>query len=159
MANIYHQVLIDASNEEIYAAVTTCPGLSQWFIKNCDAKPEVGYVNSFRRPNGVTNLMKVTELNKNEFVQWNCQNEADGWSGTTLSFEISRKGELGCLDFRHNDYKDTNQFYAICNYQWARHLTMLKNFCESGKNQLTEEREKLEEEYVRRAHNPGKSRL
>lgn len=152
MANIYHQVLIDAPAEKIYEAVITQEGLSKWWIKDCMAEPEVGHVNIFRRPNGVTNKMRVKELNKNEFVQWECLNEADGWSGTELMFEISSKGDLSCLDFKHCHYKDANQLYAICNYHWARHLSMLKQYCETGENQIDEEKEKKEQEDIRRAH-------
>lgn len=153
MPNIYHQVLIDTTVDKLYEMVTTQRGLSKWWIKDCEAKPEIGHINIFRRYNGIVNKMKVTDLNKNEFVQWECMNEADEWSGTIIMFEISTKGNLSCLDFRHNGYKRENQFYATCNFQWARHLFMLKEFCETGKNQIHKEKEKKEEEKVRKAHN------
>ena len=159
MADIYHQVLIDAPVEEIYRAITTQEGLSQWWLKDCLVKPEVGFVNIFRLPNGITNKMKVAELNKNEYVQWDCLNEANAWSGTKVMFEISTKGELGCLDFRHKGYKRPNQFYATCNYHWARHLSMLKAYCETGEDQVYEEREKKEVENVEKVHKSAKDNL
>lgn len=157
MAHIYHQVLIEAPIEMVYDAVTTSKGLSSWWIKDCDAKPVVGNTNIFRRSNGIVNKMKVTDLNENEFVQWECVNEANEWSGTTIMFEISTKGDLSCLDFRHNGYSRENQFYGTCNYQWARHLCMLKEYCETGENQIHEEQERREEEQVRKAFHSGES--
>lgn len=141
MADIYHQVLINASKATVYEAVTTQRGLSRWWIADCNAKAEVGFVNEFN--NGeFTNKMKVVALEPAKYVEWECVNSADEWAGTRISFGLSDKGDFTCLDFRHNGYPEANEMYATCNFHWARHLHMLKELCETGANQLDKDKER-----------------
>lgn len=144
MANIYHQVLINASNESVFDAVTTQQGLASWWILDNISKPEKGFVNVFKVEGYGQNRMKVLMLEKPGYVEWECINENDEWTSTRVIFKISSKGDFTCLDFRHNGYPSENEIYATCNYHWARHLNMLKDYCETGKPQLNREQEQRE---------------
>ena len=48
MATIFHQVVIEASKNQVYDAITLKSGLSQWWMADCMVKPEVGCMNVFR---------------------------------------------------------------------------------------------------------------
>ncbi|WP_017733881.1 SRPBCC family protein [Nafulsella turpanensis] len=151
MANIYHQVLIEADKATVYEAVTTQKGIAGWWIADCEVKPEVGFINTFKAGEGIYNKMEVTALEPDSFVSWRCVNKNDEWSGTLLTFTLSTKGSFTCLDFKHTGYAAEDELYATCNYHWARHLGMLKEFCETGQPQLNPEREKKE---VKAVHGP-----
>ncbi|MDX5417691.1 MAG: SRPBCC domain-containing protein [Hymenobacteraceae bacterium] len=144
MANIYHQVLIQADPATVFDAVTTQQGLSGWWIADCSVKPEIGYVNEFQVEGHGTNKMKVLDLQPHTLVEWECLNENDPWTGTRLTFQLSRKGDFTCLDFRHTGYEAEDEVYATCNFHWARHLIMLKALCETGIGQLDQEQERGE---------------
>jgi uncharacterized protein YndB with AHSA1/START domain len=144
MANIYHQVLIQADRQTIYEAVTTQSGLSRWWVADCSVKPEIGFVNEFRVAGHGSNKMKIRALQPDTFVEWECMNDEDDWTGTHLSFALSDRGDFTCLDFKHTGYPAEDEVYATCNFHWARHLTMLKTLCETGISQLDQERERSE---------------
>ena len=148
MSNIYHQVLIKADKSKVYQAVTTQQGLSQWWIANCNLRPEVGYVNVFEVEGYGRNLMKVLALKPDTFVEWSCLNENDPWTGTHITFALSEKGDYTCRDFKHSGYAAEDEVYTTCNFHWARHLTMLKELCETGISQLNLEQERKEVEAV-----------
>ena len=88
--------------------------------------------------------MEVRALTPNTFIAWKCLNENDAWSGTEISFELSEQSDFTCLDFKHSGYRQQDGLYATCNYHWARHLSMLKELCETGKPQLDQEKEEKE---------------
>ncbi|WP_461489772.1 SRPBCC family protein [Pontibacter sp. HJ8] len=144
MANIYHQVLIQADRHTVFEAVTTQKGLSGWWVADCKVLPEVGFVNEFMVAGHGSNKMKVLVLQPDTFVEWECVNDNDDWTGTHLTFALSDKGDFTCLDFKHIGYPAEDEVYATCNFHWARHLTMLKNLCETGIAQLDQEQERRE---------------
>ncbi len=138
---IYHQVLIKADKHTVYDAVTLQTGLSKWWIAQCIAMPEVGFVNEFRLGEYVNNRMKITDLVEDERVEWECIKGDEEWVGTHIIFNIAHHGDYTKLDFRHTGWSGQSEFFATCNYHWARHLQMLVDYCETGKNQLDTEEE------------------
>ena len=150
MADIYHQVIIKGGKTTLYQAITSQEGLSKWWMKDCTAKPEIGFINEFRAEDIFINKMQNIELVENEKVVWNCLNENDDWTNTKVIFEISNKDDQHVqLDFRHTGYLEANGIYATCNYHWARHLFMLKYLCENGASMLDQDDEMDE---VRKVH-------
>jgi len=149
MPTIFHRVLIRADRAKIYDAITTKEGLSKWWIADCIAKPEIGFINESKVGKHVHNKMKVIDLKPGTSVEWECLNEKDAWTGTHVTFELSEKGDFSCMDFKHKGYKNQDGFFATCNYHWGRHLTMLKNFCETGKAQVDKKKEIKEVKAVR----------
>ncbi|MDX5437235.1 MAG: SRPBCC domain-containing protein [Pontibacter sp.] len=141
MANIYHQVLIQADQKTVFNAVTTQEGLAMWWIQDCTVKQEVGFVNTFRVAGYGTNQMEVIELQPYTFAAWRCLNQDDPWTDTHITFAISTKGDFTCLDFKHIGYAAEDEVYATCNYHWARHLAILKEYCETGFSSLNQTQE------------------
>ena len=47
MADIRHNIVIKATPEKIYEAISTQQGIEAWWCKQTIAKPEVGFVNVF----------------------------------------------------------------------------------------------------------------
>jgi uncharacterized protein YndB with AHSA1/START domain len=136
MATIAHQVWINAEPAEIYKAVTLTEGLSKWWLKECQARPEVGFVNEFYMNGHVHDRMLIVALHPNEYVEWKCVNDNGMWTGTHLSFAIKDKNGITVLDFKHTNWEAETEFFTICNFHWARHLLMLKALCETGEDQI-----------------------
>jgi uncharacterized protein YndB with AHSA1/START domain len=144
METIYHQILINSTPDVVFKAVTTQEGISKWWLFNCIVKPEMGFINEFRYKNYVHNKMKVIDLQPNKRVEWECIQSDPQWIGTHIIFDISVHNEFVKLNFIHTNWQEQTDFFAACNYHWARHLTMLKNYCESGNNQVDEQVESQE---------------
>jgi hypothetical protein len=134
MAIIYHQVLIHAVRSKVYEAIITQGGLSTWWTRDCVVKPEVGFVNEFRIGPQAHYRMKVVHLQPGLSVEWKCINQHDDWSGTQLSFHLADKEGQTCLDFKQTGFTSENEAYATSNFQWAKYLAILKEFCEAGGN-------------------------
>ena len=131
MAQIILNLVIKATPEKIYEAITTEKGLSNWWAKKTIAKPEVGFVNEFTFGND-RNEIKVTKLTPNKRVEWNCITAIEEWIGTDISFDIEEKDGRAILRFTHTGWKAMTDTYAVCNYHWAMFMKSLKSLCETG---------------------------
>lgn len=142
MPDIYHLVTIKAAKETIYIAVTTQQGLSQWWLPDTIAKAEVGFVNEFGVGSKFINKMKVIDLQPNKRVEWECLNDSDEWTGTHISFDIEENDGTCYLHFKQAGWKTQTEFFGNCNFHWARHLIMLKHYCETGQSILLADSER-----------------
>lgn len=133
MATIYHRIDIHSNKATIYQAITTQEGLSRWWIPDCIAKAELGFVNEFVVNSKLTNKMKIIDLVPNERLEWECLESHAEWVGTKILFEIDETDGVLYLDFKHSGWKKQTRFCGYCNFHWGKHLLMLKNLCETGK--------------------------
>lgn len=134
MADIRHNVVIKATPEKVYQAVTTQEGLEAWWCKDTTAKPEVGFVNIFIFGK-YYNEMKVTDLVPNKKAAWECINSIEEWIGTGISFDLEEKNGNTLLRFTQGNWKAVTDTFAACNYDWASFMKSLKSYCETGTGQ------------------------
>ena len=139
MNTIYHQVLIDAPREVVFDAITLQDGLSKWWIDQCIAKPELGFVNVFEASGFFVNKMKIVDFKQDAFLEWKCIESIDEWLGTGITFNLVKVDDHTKLDFKHAGWRNITEFYAVCNFHWGRHLLMLKALCETGLDQVNPE--------------------
>ncbi len=131
MAEIRHNVVIKATPEKIYQAITMQEGLANWWAKQTTAKPDVGFVNTFTFGT-FRNEMKVILLNPNKKVEWKCINSIEEWMDTNISFDLEEKEGRTLLRFTHSGWRAVTDTFAGCTYDWGRFMTSLKSFCETG---------------------------
>ncbi len=153
MATIFHQLIINADPKVIYEAITSQKGLSSWWIKDCEAKAEVGYINTFTFEGYPSTKMKIRKLVTDTKIVWKCVEGDKEWRGTKLTFSISSENSGSILQFKHAKWKRQSSFYATCNFHWARHFIMLKEYCESGVSKLEKQKEKIEIKKVKAIKN------
>lgn len=133
MANIMHYLVIRATPDKVYRAITTQEGLANWWTKETTAKPEVEFINIFMFGGEYRNEMKVTKLISNKRVEWECINAHEEWIGTRVSFDLEEKEGKTILRFSHAGWKEATDFFADCNYNWGIYMKSLKTLCETGK--------------------------
>jgi uncharacterized protein YndB with AHSA1/START domain len=133
MAHIHHQMPIKAEKRIIFEAITSQKGLSKWWTKDCIAQPVLEFVNQFKFGDALENHMKVIDLQPDKRVEWECIKSVEEWLGTRVIFEIIEKDGMNFLNFLHSGYENEDEFFASCNFNWARYLISLQNFCEKGK--------------------------
>jgi uncharacterized protein YndB with AHSA1/START domain len=153
MPNIRHNLLIGASAEKVYKAITLEKELSAWWTPNTTAKAEVNSVARFPFGNDYYKEMKITELQLFERVKWNCIKGDGEWLGTNIFFTLISSNKKNLLDtnpevlgqieqqsseeatllvFQHDDWKDYTPMFAECSYTWGQFLRSLKLLCETG---------------------------
>jgi uncharacterized protein YndB with AHSA1/START domain len=131
MADIRINVVIKATPQIVYNALSTQDGLAGWWAKQTTAKPEVGFVNVFTFGK-FRNEMKVTKLVPDKRVEWECINSIEEWIGTSISFDLEEKDGKTILRFTHGGWKAVTDTFAGCTYDWARFMTSLRSLCETG---------------------------
>lgn len=134
MADIRLNLAIKTAPGKIYQAITTQEGLAAWWAKQTTAKPELGFVNSFTFGT-LVNQFKVTQLDTDRRVEWQCINSVEQWMGTSITFDLEEKEGKTILRFTHGGWKTADDFFAACTYDWGRFMTSLKSFCETGAGQ------------------------
>jgi uncharacterized protein YndB with AHSA1/START domain len=154
MPNIRHNLLIGASDEKIFNAITSEEGLSAWWTPKTTAKAEVNSIARFPFGNDYYKEMKITELISAEFVKWECIKGDAEWVGTSISFTLTAGNKKKLLNtnpeisgqiqqqsnedgtmliFHHDGWEDYTPMFAECNYTWGQFLRSLKLLCETGK--------------------------
>ncbi len=131
MAEIRHNVVIKASPEKIFDAITTQQGLENWWAKQTTARPEVGFVNVFTFGT-FRNEMEVTVLIPNKRTEWKCLKSIEDWVDTSISFDLQEKDGRTVLRFAHSGWRTDSDVFAGCNHDWGRFLISLKSLCETG---------------------------
>ena len=154
MPDICHELVIGASAETIYNAITSQEGLSAWWTPDTRAEPKLNSVLRFGFGPEYFKEMKITELKPLQQVTWFCIRGAEEWVGTTISFELRSGDKENMLDtnselkdqlqqqnetkgtvlvFHHENWIDYTSMFAECSYTWAQFLRSLKLLCETGK--------------------------
>jgi uncharacterized protein YndB with AHSA1/START domain len=137
MADILHRVGIKSSSEEVYKALATREGLADWWTKNTQGESKVGGVLKFRFSVGGTEIggfdMKVLELQPGQRVLWQVVEGPEEWIGTKISWNLKQDGDYAIVLFKHQDWKEPEEFMHHCSTKWAIFLMSLKSLVETGK--------------------------
>ncbi|MCZ6704113.1 MAG: SRPBCC domain-containing protein [Ignavibacteria bacterium] len=133
MAGIKHYLLIKASPEKVYTALTTTEGLKGWWTSEAKAEEFVGGIAEFIFGEQYHNKMKITNLLNSTKVEWECLEGDKEWIGTTFLFDLEEKDGSTILRFSHNNWKEETDFFASCNYHWGYYISSLAKYSEAGK--------------------------
>jgi len=135
MAEIKHFLIIKASPEKVYRAITEQEGLASWWTRETIAKPQIGSIAEFNFGNQYHNKMRITRLVPHKIVEWECLMGDKEWIGTTFRFELIPDKENTNVRFTHGNWKEMTDFFASCNFQWGHYMRSLKDYCETGKGE------------------------
>lgn len=132
MWHIRHNVFIHCGPGKVFDAVTTKKGIQGWWTPDTVIEPRIGSVAEFIFGHKYHNKMKITDLQKNRLIKWQCQDGDPEWIGTEFIFDLEENEGKTLLRFGQNNWRELTDFYAYCNFQWGRYMVSLKNYCEVG---------------------------
>jgi uncharacterized protein YndB with AHSA1/START domain len=133
MADIYHQIPINAPPDQVHAALVTQKGLASWWTADTKTDEKVGGNAEFGFDDGgMVFRMKIDELVPGKRVVWSCYGDQPEWSGTVLTWTISRENDATILRFNQR-WKAQTDMVAICNSTWGELMYRLKDYVE-GRN-------------------------
>ena len=133
MSSYVKQLVLSATVDEVYEAITTENGIKSWWTVDCDVNPEVGGIHSFRFERLLFNSMKVLELVPNEKVHWKCVNGWNEWIDTEVLFNLtSIEDGKTSLEFQHIGLTPSLSCYKMCSKGWDDTLLHLKQYVENG---------------------------
>ena len=128
MPDILHRVGINAKPDKVFAALTTIPGLSSWWISDTTGHATQGGEIDF----GFCE-MRVLDAEPGKLVHWRCTRGPDEWLNTDVTFRLEWKDGQTFVLFKHANWKDPVEFMHHCSTKWATFLLSLRDWVEKGK--------------------------
>jgi uncharacterized protein YndB with AHSA1/START domain len=132
MPAIKHYLIIKSPVEKVYNSILTTEGLRSWWTDDASAEEKVGGVAEFNFDEQYHNRMKITNLEENKIIEWECMEGDKEWIGTTLKFMFESNGENTILRFNHGNWQEDTDFFASCNYQWGYYMRSIAKYNETG---------------------------
>jgi len=131
MADLKHQIDIEASPEQVYAALATSQGLAGWWTADAHAEEGIGGKAEFGfNKRAAVYRMTISKLDPGKEVAWSCQGDNPKWAGTRLTWRITPEGDGSVLRFTHSAWKSASDFFAMCNSTWGELMYRLKGYLE-----------------------------
>jgi len=131
---IWHELMVNASPEQLYKAITDTKKLAHWWTIDVRGESCVGRNLEFWFSGYCGSVMEVTALDANELVRWHVTGGgATDWIETDVEFRIFRDQGRRLLHFRHSNWCEDAKQFAHCSMGWAIFLLSLKEFTETGK--------------------------
>jgi uncharacterized protein YndB with AHSA1/START domain len=146
MAEIRHELWIDAPVEKVYQLLATPDGMSSWWDKQTEVQTKEGLVwEHSPGPEHGTVRMQVLERVPDKLFKWKCISRhaanvpASAWFGTTMRFMLGDRASSAVasekwarevplrtvLSFVHEGWDDGSRYFAFCNTAWAEVLQRL----------------------------------
>lgn len=134
MADMYHQVHIQAPPEKVYDALTTQDGLRSWWTADSlfDARRGGSAQFGFAK-RAVVFRMQIDVLETGKRTAWTCVGDIDDWKDTQLTWDIDKAGNGSVLHFTQSGWKAVTGHFPTANSTWGMLMYRLKDYLE-GKN-------------------------
>ncbi len=135
MPEIRNRVGVDAPISEVYEAIATREGLSQWWTNDVVGEDRVGGRLEFRfgGPDRVA-VMEVVEATSPSHVVWRgAEGGPSEWVDTTFEFDLHTAGDETVVLFTNAGWREPVEFMHHCTTAWASYLLSLKHGLEGDK--------------------------
>jgi uncharacterized protein YndB with AHSA1/START domain len=138
MADIIHRIGIKSPVQNVYHALTSMNGLSNWWTSEVSGDDTEGGKIEFRFMSKTGELigkmvMEVQELNSEKSVRWRCIEGPGEWIGTDITFQLSEQDSQTIILFGHRNWREAVEFTYHCSMKWAVFLLSLREYLETGK--------------------------
>jgi uncharacterized protein YndB with AHSA1/START domain len=131
MAEMHHEIEIQAPPRKVYDALATQEGLRGWWTADSAVQGGVGGTAEFGfSKRAMVFRMRVLELDPPKRVTWECSGDHPEWKGTRLTWEIWPKDGGAILHFTHGGWWAVSRFFSTCNSTWGELMYRLKGYAE-----------------------------
>ena len=133
MATAFHLIEIESNIQKVMECFLSAEGIKGWWTEDASINSENPKIYELKFGPKYQNKMEVVNETENS-VKWLCKDGADEWVGTTLNFDVEPVTENKCiLRFKHDQWKESSDFFASCNTIWGYYMESIKGYCEKGK--------------------------
>jgi len=131
MATIKHLFHIAAPREQVYEAISTIEGLSNWWTAQTSGDSSPGGIIEFRFGDMGPDF-KVVGLKEHEEVKWECTAGLYGWQDGIITISLDENEGKTRVRFHHEGLEGPDDVVAAFNFSWGRYLTSLRQYCQTG---------------------------
>jgi uncharacterized protein YndB with AHSA1/START domain len=136
MPSIHFRKTVDASPDEVYAALATEMGLAGNWTDQLEVPEETGAVARFGfGPDWAKTLeVRIDALEPGRRVEWTPVGGFPGWIGTSITWELEPTGDGTVVHFSHRGWPEgeADGEMAMCGYTWAMIIDRLGAQVERG---------------------------
>jgi hypothetical protein len=140
--NFSTTILVDQTPEEAFAAINNVRGWWSGVIEG--STDELGGEFTYRYKDLHYSKQKITELIPGKKVTWlvsdatlNFVEDKSEWNGTTIVFEIAKKGNKTEVNFTHVGLVPDDECYGACSSAWGSLIQgSLRSLIATGTGQL-----------------------
>jgi uncharacterized protein YndB with AHSA1/START domain len=138
MRTIHHVLDVVAESTTVYQALTEEKNLSRWWTTKVTAAGTVGGNIVFTFAGEFNPVMKVTSLEPDTLVEWQCTGGVEQWAGDTFRFELdARTGDGDRPQTRVRFWQQyatelSDDDYGSYNFNWGYYLESLRLLCTEG---------------------------
>ena len=129
---IYHDLMINASLEKVFEAVTKPEYLVNWWPLRCSGIPELGAEYNFYFTPEYDWFGQVIDYSHNRSFHIKMTKSDDNWDSTSFGFDIKEVDENVQVNFWHVGWPECNADFKRSSFCWAMLLNGLKNYLEKG---------------------------
>ncbi|MCB0639076.1 MAG: SRPBCC domain-containing protein [Lewinella sp.] len=138
---IYHDLLIEASPAQVFAAVSQPGQLIHWWPLRCSGQPALGEAYNFYFGPEYDWYGEVVKYTPDQHFHVKMTESDADWDPTTFGFDLTPAAAGTQLQFWHRGWPACNAHYRRSSYCWAILLKGLKDYVEKGIITPFEERE------------------
>ena len=130
--NIYHNLLIRSSAEEVFHAISKPEHLNNWWTFESSGSPILGAEYNLNFTDPYNWFCKVSKVQDNASLHLKMTESDKDWLPTTFGFDLETTGQGTLLRFSHTNWEQDNDHFRHSSFCWAMLLNGLKNYIESG---------------------------
>jgi uncharacterized protein YndB with AHSA1/START domain len=128
MADINHEIKINAAPQAVYQALTNASELSKWHTSRTEKTNDIDETFTTHPKDGPAFEWKVLKPDS-DAVEWRCVAGPGHSVGTIARFQLSPLGDGRTLvEFSHSGWPDTHGNFRKCNTLWAVLLFHLQKY-------------------------------
>ncbi|MDX1685434.1 MAG: SRPBCC domain-containing protein [Saprospiraceae bacterium] len=132
MADLYHNLKIEASASRVFDAFSRPEHLNNWWTLESSGQPEVGEIYRLYFGDPYDWRFRVSRSERNNIFEWKVQSADKDWEPTSVGIELKEVNDGVTVNFYHINWPEDNDHYKHSNYCWAHLLNGLKKYVEEG---------------------------
>ena len=132
MADIFHNLIVNAKPEPVFRAISTPEGLNKWWTLTCSGAPQEGGEYNLGFGPGYDWRAEVSRCTPDSEFELIFTEADTDWQGSRLKFVLKGQEDKTEVFFKHEGWPEDNEHYRISCFCWAMYLRLMKRFVEFG---------------------------
>ena len=132
MADIFHDLPIRASANDVFDMASKPARLDEWWTLTSRGTPELGATYRLFFGEEYDWRARVTACEPGKRFELELTDAMPDWIGTRVSFELEPNGDTTMLRFAHTGWPSATPHYRTSNCCWAMYLRILRRHLEHG---------------------------
>jgi uncharacterized protein YndB with AHSA1/START domain len=129
MADIKHQIQIDAAPSIVFPLVASADGFKKWWAADVTEDKAAGFAELGFFNRATVYRLRPGPITAPRRADWMCDSGKE-WNGTTLVFDLTEQNGRTQLRFTHAGWAAETDYFISCNTTWGELMFRLKSAAE-----------------------------